>query len=508
MSRTLEIPPPVDAAPSTAGFRPFALRDMAWIVVLTVVAAALRFYELGEWAFWIDEAHTFRDATSRIDEFWNASVSRYPVAYLTLRGLLDWLPGTSEGWLRLPFAFFGVLTVPVLALVGRSLVGRRASLCSAGLLAVFPWHIYWSQNARGYTITLFFALLGAAGVLRGIQRRSYGWSLAGLLCVFGSGMTHPSGFLLLPAFVAYAALRWRHDEWLRAKVNRYTVGLAVVGVAVVAAVVGPSLGVASRVKDDPSLMHFVQTCVYFVTPPIGLAGLAGLLWLRADARARDGAGFLLCWVGVPLGLLSVVGGLLTKVTAQYAFFTLPAFCLGAGALVVQLADRITDARARLARLVLPLILFADLLSYDYLYFTAQFGDRPRWRDAALLVMAEPGTPVILTTNDRGLDYYVSRDRFWGGPGTGPRVVPLLPWDFRDAGGPVPYLEGVVAQSASDQTTAYIVTTEPELTEKDPGQRIERWLREHAQQIGRFPAWTGPKDMTVFVWRLPREVPPR
>ena len=47
-------------------------------------------------------------------------------------------------------------------------------------------------------------------------------------------------------------------------------------------------------------------------------------------------------------------------------------------------------------------------------------------------------------------------------------------------------------------------TEPEFEEMDHGGVLDIYLRDHFLQSRRFPNWTGPKDMTVLVYRLPME----
>ena len=71
--------------------------------------------------------------------------------------------GYDEASVRLPFAIVGIVTVPVVAVCGRRLIGPWPAVVAALLFAANPWHIFWSQNARGYVLAL---LLNAFGILR------------------------------------------------------------------------------------------------------------------------------------------------------------------------------------------------------------------------------------------------------------------------------------------------------------------------------------------------------
>ena len=84
--------PPDPATP------PFTRDQLLVLAGITLLAAVLRLFRLEEWSLWVDEAHTFRDATSDLDVFWASNVSKYPVSALTLRWLLehDILRATGE----------------------------------------------------------------------------------------------------------------------------------------------------------------------------------------------------------------------------------------------------------------------------------------------------------------------------------------------------------------------------------------------------------------------------
>ena len=104
----------------------FSTRQLWLLLLIVVLGAALRLYHLGSWSMWVDEAHTWRDATIPLDEFWRRpGLAGHPIAYLILRSVVD-LGGYDTFWLRLPFAAIGIATVPLLGLLAVPLVGARA----------------------------------------------------------------------------------------------------------------------------------------------------------------------------------------------------------------------------------------------------------------------------------------------------------------------------------------------------------------------------------------------
>ena len=92
------------AAGSAAG-QPFVGRSLLGLILISLLGAALRLFHLGDWSFWIDEAHTWRDITLPFDSFLKSERAWYPMSFLALRALADSvLPSLSEFWMRLPFA--------------------------------------------------------------------------------------------------------------------------------------------------------------------------------------------------------------------------------------------------------------------------------------------------------------------------------------------------------------------------------------------------------------------
>lgn len=78
--------------------------------------------------------------------------------------------GEQEWAVRLPALLFGVATIPVLYWVARSAATRLASLGAALLLATSYHHVFFSQNARGYTAYLCLSLLSIGFLVRGLRR--------------------------------------------------------------------------------------------------------------------------------------------------------------------------------------------------------------------------------------------------------------------------------------------------------------------------------------------------
>jgi 4-amino-4-deoxy-L-arabinose transferase-like glycosyltransferase len=134
-----------------------------WLVVFGL-ALVLRLLELGNQNLWSDEWSTL--PTSRLPfgpmlKSLALTHSNKPPLYFLL--MHYWLPwGTSEFWIRLPSAIAGALTCLLALVLGERILGRRRGWIMGLALAVAPFHVYYSQEARMYAL---FGLFGAAAML-------------------------------------------------------------------------------------------------------------------------------------------------------------------------------------------------------------------------------------------------------------------------------------------------------------------------------------------------------
>ncbi len=128
------------------------------MISLVFIGAALRFYHLGFNSLWLDEAYTYHFARLSLSEYWQifqgASDFHPPLFYdLEKIGLLF---GNSENSLRIIPAIFGIAAIPLFYLIGKKLFCRPVGIIMAGLITFSPLSIAYSQEARMYTMLLFF----------------------------------------------------------------------------------------------------------------------------------------------------------------------------------------------------------------------------------------------------------------------------------------------------------------------------------------------------------------
>ena len=145
------------------------------VLGLTLLAAAVRFPTLGVQSLGGDEGFTHALATGPWGGLWDGvrhTESAPPLSYALAWGWVR-LFGDGEVGLRSLTALLGTALVPVTFLAAREVVSRRAAVVAAGLVALAPFLVWYSQEARAYAL---LALLGTASFgLAARARREPTW---------------------------------------------------------------------------------------------------------------------------------------------------------------------------------------------------------------------------------------------------------------------------------------------------------------------------------------------
>lgn len=198
-------------------------RVPAWLWLL-LIAAPLRFVNLGQEPLWYDELFQIRWAQMPLADLMN--IVRGDV-HPPLWYLIEWvnvrLLGTSEFAVRVPAALLGVLTVWLVWRIALALGLARASAFVAGLLtAVMPAGLYYSQDARMYPLLTCAVLLAALAAIRG------SWPVFALAAIVAIYSQNLAWFYIATIGVTAACMRPRQwiDGWRGPVLAAGTIGLA------------------------------------------------------------------------------------------------------------------------------------------------------------------------------------------------------------------------------------------------------------------------------------------
>jgi uncharacterized membrane protein len=464
------------------------------LTFLVLGGAALRFWQLETQPLWLDEVITALISMGRSQQdvplqvlFPIATLNQLftvqpgascaqiaqtvitesvhpPLFFCGLYAWMSWLRPDAEHWvwaLRALPALFGVGAIAAIYLLNRVAFSDQVGRFTAGLMAVSPFAVYLSQEARHYTLPMLLitlALVGLVWMQQDLQRPRLrpwvwmGWVVINLLGLY----TH---YFCLLALVAQIVALSGWMFWRRHLLNHrgiIALGLAIVAIALAYLPWMPILLTHfSRPETDwLTLSHadwtahiapLYQTAIGWVLMVIALpiekqpwfvvsgsviaivGFILGLGWqVRRGARSlwqqsahRDAVGLL---VGFTLGVLVQFGAivyLLNKdITAvpRYNFVYYPGLCalLGAslsyipqreGAIAHQrsgLLQHIWSASQLTRRQVQISVLLAGLLSSILVIHGLVFHKSYNPDTVARNLYAEPARSLIVITGYRSL----------------------------------------------------------------------------------------------------------
>ncbi len=134
------------------------------------IGSFLRIYHLGYKGLWGDEiGQVFAANSGNISNVLSGAAHHLspPLDYIILHFFLNF--GISDFIVRLPSAIFGMLSIILIYYISKTLFGPKEGLISAFLLAISPMHIFYSQEARMYSLFVFLSLLSLLFFIKAIN---------------------------------------------------------------------------------------------------------------------------------------------------------------------------------------------------------------------------------------------------------------------------------------------------------------------------------------------------
>lgn len=151
----------------------------------------IRLYRLGYHDFWYDEIVTISYAQYPWGN-WNA-----PFYWVFLHFWVK-IFSVSEFSLRFPSLMFSFLSVVLIFFLGKELFNKRTGVIAALLMGLSPFHLWYAQEARDYSMVLFFGILSSTILLKAIRRRRVIlWLFFALISLFGLYTNYFFIFLLI-----------------------------------------------------------------------------------------------------------------------------------------------------------------------------------------------------------------------------------------------------------------------------------------------------------------------
>jgi mannosyltransferase len=383
------------------------------LAAITLLAAVLRFYKLGEWSFWYDEIFTLRDVNNLLEISIIEQQFSRALIYIAVN-----LLGTNEFNARLVPALVGTITIPILYFPTRKMFSPAVAIFSALFLAISPWHLYWSQNARFYTTLLFFYMLGLFLVYFAIEKDKP-WYLVFALILLGLAVLERLfAVMLVPVIggylIALKVLPIEKPAGFRAR-NIWILMIPTIIIGLVGSyqfISNPEkwLEGFGRINNNPIWILSGLT-FYIGLPFLCMGAVAAVYFLVKKNRAV----LLLTFAAIIPIIALMVLSLFQYSANRYAFVSLISWLILAGLGFWELFSQ-SKGRAWILVSGVLLILMLVPMSENILYYQYQNGNRDNWTAALRLVNRSkvPGDRVVLTNTKLG-DYYTEGEEtinFW------------------------------------------------------------------------------------------------
>ncbi len=134
------------------------------IIFIFILAFVLRLINLNQ-SFWLDEAAQVLESARPFGQQLNLAADFHPPLYHAL--LHFWMyMGRSEIWIRLMSIIFSVGSIYFIYKLGKLLFDKNIAVLSTFLVAISPYHVWYSQEARPYMLFVFASLASTYFLLK------------------------------------------------------------------------------------------------------------------------------------------------------------------------------------------------------------------------------------------------------------------------------------------------------------------------------------------------------
>jgi len=185
---------------------------------LVLTAFALRAYHLDFQSLWRDEVDAIAFATRtlpRLLSTFTRPKENGPLYFLLLRPWIA-LAGDSEFSVRSFSLAFGVLAIPLAYALGRRWLSPLGSMLGALLMAFSPYLIWYSQEARMYTLITFLTMLSLYLYVEALARGRWPYWAAYIVATSFCLYTHILAALIIPLEIFLFVVWWpRHRARLK-----------------------------------------------------------------------------------------------------------------------------------------------------------------------------------------------------------------------------------------------------------------------------------------------------
>ncbi len=362
-------------------------KEKFFLILILILGSGLRLIKLDQ-SFWLDEASQAQLSSMSLSQIWsNRPGDFHPPLFYFLAHY--WLQlGRSETWLRLLPISFGILNIAVIYYLAYA-INPKLGLTAAFLLAINPFHVYYSQEFRMYSL---LALLGTLS-MSAFYKKHWSLFLINTIMLY----THYAAVFLIFSQLAYSLIfdrkllklsiincalsialytpwlpQFQHQLQSGANIDTYLPGWR-------------SILTLSPLKSLPLILFkFVAGRIDLIPRYIYAVYIAFVLLVTAAGLllARGKRRLLYTWLFAPIIGSIILSFFIPQTQPFRLIFTLPA-------LIILLAE----TTRRFLKIFFTLLIYIAIVG-NYTYFTRPRLQREQWRQALEFIRTRPATMVV------------------------------------------------------------------------------------------------------------------
>ena len=354
------------------------------LAALIVVAAILRVYHLDYNSIWLDEAATYFHSVSipTIFDYTNSVDYFNPPLFFIFEFIMIQIAGASEWGLRFFPALFGILTIPAAYLMGKEFHDEYTGIITAGIFTFSPFLIFYSQEARAFSLLLLLCTFLMYIFLKALKSNSrIEWIQFGLLSV-AIFATHFYGAIFITLLTLFAIIQYYRD--IKPLLYGVAVGLFFSLPLIVLTVWLYFQRVASGAPTYG--LQGIDVVVVTITQLTGFLGgytaiiflllsTCGIIWLVYKNLPRAN---LLLWIIIPTFIISSIMSSHIPILPRYMIFLLIPMALGISSLYQPISN-LTSGGTKHLQLCLAFLIVIVLLCVPFYqsYYTTYY--KEDWR---------------------------------------------------------------------------------------------------------------------------------
>lgn len=373
------------------------------ISYICLVSLFLGLFSISKQSLWLDEYTSIQVAEKDLDKIITGKAfdNHTPPFYYMLMHF--WLKlGNSEFVLRSFSVIFAVLSIYLIYFLGKMIFSYRIALFSASLTAISPFHVYYSQEGRMYTLLMVLTVAAIIYFIRIIESgRFKDYLLFFLLSVIGIYTHYYYAFLLLSLNIVYFYRFFKkRDEltlkywfilqilisvsllpWMSVILNiaqsggqQRTFLFSVIPYTFFRFNAGYSmfpLNIGVKEKFLNAILEHIWELSWFYIF-FGVLFIYGLIKIVKEGKNKD---IIIAWLFLPAFISLMLSYKINMLSERYLSISFPPY-------ILLLAFAILSIRKTIVRnIIICLCTITFLVGLSYYYFSQNFG-KEQWRDVA------------------------------------------------------------------------------------------------------------------------------